>query len=66
MKIIVNGQPLSVRNKLSAQELLEVLEIADKKLALEINQEIIPRSDLKSYEINEADKIEIIHAIGGG
>lgn len=66
MKIIVNGQTMTVSENLTAIELLEELGMAGKKLALEINEEIIPRSSFTDHKINKADKIEIIHAIGGG
>jgi len=57
---------MTVDENLTAIELLEELGLADKKLALEINEEIIPRSSFAEHKINNADKIEIIHAIGGG
>lgn len=38
----------------------------DKKVALEINKEVIPRGEYDSYTLNEGDTIEIIQAIGGG
>jgi len=45
---------------------LQDLGIADKKLALEVNEEIVPRSMLSEYIIQSGDKVEVIHAIGGG
>ena len=66
MQIILNGETRIVREQLTAQQLLQELGIAEQKLALEINQEIVPRSTLKEYIIQAGDKVEIIHAIGGG
>jgi len=39
---------------------------ANKKIAVEVNEEIIPRSQLKNKLVVDGDKIEIINAVGGG
>ncbi len=66
MNIILNGAPRDVPDNLSASELLLSLDLADKRLALEINREIIPRSSFAHHTINPGDQVEIVHAIGGG
>jgi len=66
MQIIINGESKIVSERLTAQQLLQDLGIAGEKLALEINQEIVPRSILSEYVIQPGDNVEIIHAIGGG
>ncbi len=66
MQIILNGELRIVSEKLTAQQLLQELGIAEQRLALEINQEIIPRSTLTERIIQAGDTVEIIHAIGGG
>jgi len=66
MQIVINGESKNVSEKLTAQQLLQQLGLAEQKLALEINQEIVPRSTLTEHLIQPGDVIEIIHAIGGG
>ena len=66
MNIILNGITRDVPDKLSASELLLSLDLAEKRLALEVNEEIVPRSTFDKYTINPGDKVEIVHAIGGG
>jgi len=66
MNITLNGDAREYPDKLSARELLRSLGLADKRLALEVNQEIVPRSTFDSYIINPDDQVEIVHAIGGG
>lgn len=66
MQIEINGEIKMVSEKLTAQQLLQELGIAEQKLALEINEEIVPRSSLSVYVIQPGDIVEIIHAIGGG
>jgi len=66
MNIIINGTASEYPDKLSAAELLRALGLADKRLALEINEEIVSRSTYDSHLINPGDRVEIVHAIGGG
>ena len=66
MQVIINGESKIVSDQLNAKQLLQELGIAEQKLALEINQEIVPRSTLTEHIIQPGDSIEIIHAIGGG
>jgi sulfur carrier protein len=66
MNINLNGAPRDVPDNLSANDLLLSLGLADKRLALEINQEIVPRSTFATRAINPGDAVEIVHAIGGG
>ncbi len=66
MKIVINGETKQVSENLTAQALLLELDLAEKKLALEVNEEIVPRSELSEYVIQPGDRVEIIHAIGGG
>ena len=66
MKIMLNGSPRDVPDNLSASELILSLGLANKRLALEINREIVPRSSFERHVIHPEDKVEIVHAIGGG
>jgi sulfur carrier protein len=66
MKIILNGSPRDVPDNLSASELILSLGLANKRLALEINREIVPRSTFEHHIIRPEDRVEIVHAIGGG
>ena len=66
MQIEINGELKIVSEHLTAQQLLQALGMEDKRLALEINQEIVSRSTLSERVIQPGDKVEIIHAIGGG
>lgn len=66
MDIIINGETKAVHENISALELLKEMGIAEKKLALEVNQEVVPRSMHAKYMLQAGDRVEIIHAIGGG
>jgi sulfur carrier protein len=66
MTIVLNGSDEQVDNNISVSQLLESLGLSEKRLAVEINQQIIPRSDFPSHSLNEKDNVEIVQAIGGG
>ncbi len=66
ISIILNGENKQVDSNTSIEQLLKSLNLDNKRLAVEINQEIIPRSSFSSHTLNELDKVEIVQAIGGG
>ncbi len=66
MDIVLNGTDRQIPDQTSAAELLLALGLADKRLALEINREIVPRSRFDQHRIQPGDRVEIVHAIGGG
>ena len=66
MNIVVNGKTQSVVDQCTLKQLIEQLGLANKRLAVEVNLDIIPRSEHTSYQFKENDKVEIVHAIGGG
>jgi sulfur carrier protein len=63
---MLNGESKNIAEGTLLSQLIEQLELGGKRLAVEINCEIIPRSQHADYVIHEGDKIEIVHAIGGG
>jgi len=66
MIIILNGENKQLDSGTNIEQLLQVLDLSDKRLAVEINEQIIPRSDFSSHALQESDKVEIVQAIGGG
>ncbi|HDZ55600.1 MAG TPA: sulfur carrier protein ThiS [Pseudomonas xinjiangensis] len=66
MQIQLNGEAYSLENPLTLAELVERLGLGGKRLAIELNLEIIPRSQYPDTRLAEGDRVEIVHAIGGG
>lgn len=66
MEILVNGTPHTIATDTTAAQLLVILGLQGKRLALEINQELVPRSQFDSFVLQPHDTVEIVHAIGGG
>jgi thiamine biosynthesis protein ThiS len=66
MKIRLNGEEREVPDNCTAQDLIALLDLADKRLAMEVNRDIVPRSQYAQHRLHADDQIEIVHAIGGG
>jgi sulfur carrier protein len=66
MEIFLNGETRQIEKACNITNLLKELELENKKLAVEVNLEIIPRSQFNDYTLSKGDKVEIIQAIGGG
>jgi sulfur carrier protein len=66
MNIQINGDTQKFDENLTASQLVEKLGLQDRRIAMEVNEEIVPRSSYETYQFQENDKIEIIHAVGGG
>ena len=66
MKTLINGEPLQLPDKTNIQDLIEILGYQDHRIAVEVNEAIIPKSDHDKFSLSNNDKIEIIKAVGGG
>ncbi len=66
IKIRVNGKIKSIMEHSKLSELLKKLKIPLKKVAIELNEEIIDKKKINKITLKKSDKIEIVHFIGGG
>ena len=66
IKIKVNGKVKAVLNNSKLSDLIKNLNIPIKKVAIELNQEIIDKKKTSNIKLKNNDKIEIVHFIGGG
>jgi len=67
MNIIVNGENRSISKSFSMFDFLNDIGLQDKQaIAIAINGEILQKKYHSEYILNEGDKVEIVHAIGGG
>jgi sulfur carrier protein len=62
----INGEARRFDGPLTCRQLLDVLELAGKRVALEKNGEIVPRSRFGEETLADGDKLEIVVAVGGG
>jgi len=66
IKIKVNGKVKSISSNYKMSNLVENLKIPIKKVAIELNKEIIDKKNINKINLKKDDKIEIVHFIGGG
>ena len=66
IKIKVNGKVKSISDNYNMLDLVKNLKIPMKKVAIELNQEIIDKKKIDIIILKKNDKIEIVHFIGGG
>lgn len=66
MNVVVNGESRTLPDGGSVQNLIDELQLGGQRLAVEVNREIVPRSRYEAHRLNEGDRVEIVHAIGGG
>lgn len=66
MQIQVNGTPTTIPDAMHMSGLIEHLGLTDRRLAVEVNRELVPRSRFAEHELKAGDAVEIIHAVGGG
>ena len=66
MKIELNGQPIEAAAGVTLSALLAAEGLAERRVAVEVNGEIVPRSLHASHALDEGDRVEIVHALGGG
>ncbi len=65
-KIQLNGKKIEIKTKSTIYDLLKRFNLNNKKVAIEYNGIIIPRSSFKKKYIKSKDKLEVVHFIGGG
>ncbi|HMM66413.1 MAG TPA: sulfur carrier protein ThiS [Dokdonella sp.] len=66
MKITLNGEPREIQDEQHVLALLDAAGYGGKRVAVEVNRRIVPRSMHAEHRLREGDRVEIVHAIGGG
>ena len=66
MHVILNGENREVPENTSVEQLLERFSLPSQRIAIELNKNVVRRKDWAEIKLNEADKIEVIHFVGGG
>ncbi|MCB1775046.1 MAG: sulfur carrier protein ThiS [Gammaproteobacteria bacterium] len=66
MQILLNGTSREVADNSTLADLLAALDLPGQRFAVEINEELVPRSAHAVHQLNADDRVEIVSAIGGG
>jgi sulfur carrier protein len=64
--LVINGEPRQFPSPLSLAQLVDSLSLAGKRIAIEKNGEIVPRSQYGETPLLDGDRMEIVVAVGGG
>jgi sulfur carrier protein len=66
MQVTVNGEKQELEATVSVADLVVKLGLTGRRIAVEVNGEIVPRSLHAGHKLNAGDRVEVVHAIGGG
>lgn len=66
MKVFINGETKEITGEVNLSELLDKLALPSERIAIELNKAVVRKKDWEAVKIADADKIEIIHFVGGG
>lgn len=66
IRVTVNGAPREFSAPLTFSQFVDELSLAGKRLAIEVNGEIVPRSRFAESRLSDGDRIEVVVAVGGG
>ena len=66
MRLQINGEQRDFPEGLTLASLIEQMRMKPDRVAVELNLEIVPRPDWPGTKLNEGDRLEIVHFVGGG
>jgi sulfur carrier protein len=66
VQIQLNGKPHDLPESASVKNLLDSLQLTGRRIAVEVNEDIVPRSCHDQHKLCGGDQVEVVHAIGGG
>lgn len=66
MKVFINGETKEIAKQVNLLELLKQFSLPQERIAIELNKEVVRKKDWEKVLVKEADKIEIVHFVGGG
>jgi sulfur carrier protein len=66
MQIHLNGEEKEIPDKYTMRDLVQQLDLGEQRFAIEVNEELVPRSSFDDYHLKSGDRVEVVQAIGGG
>ncbi len=66
MKITINGEIKELESEVTLDRLLELLSLPSQRIAVELNREVVRKKDWETLVVKDADRLEIVHFVGGG
>jgi len=66
MRLVINGKDQTFADSLTLAQLIEQLGMKSDRVAVELNREIVARTQWAETQLNDGDRLEIVHFVGGG
>jgi thiamine biosynthesis protein ThiS len=66
VQVIVNDEPRDVRDGTTIADLVTTLGLGARRVAVEVNRSVVPRTQYSAWRLGAGDRVEIIHFVGGG
>lgn len=66
MQLYVNGEAVQLTACVTVRNLLEQLDLARPQVAVEVNEQLVPRREHEAWQLHDGDRIEIVTLVGGG
>lgn len=66
MRLTINGEPRDLKEGATVAGLLAALDLDGRRLGVEVNRSIVPKSAYAATRLGEGDAVEIVHFVGGG
>ena len=66
VKILINGEEKDLPGSISVSDLLNRFELPSQRVAIELNKNVIRKGDWSETPVNDGDRIEVVHFVGGG
>ena len=66
IQIFLNGERREISETIKIDELLELFSLPSQRVAIELNNVVVRRTDWPTTDVNDGDKLEVVHFVGGG
>jgi len=66
MQVFINGETREIEGEINLNALLKQFSMPEERIAVELNKQVVRKKDWENITVKEADKIEIVHFVGGG
>ena len=66
MNVVLNGRPAQLRDGATVAEVLRVLELPDRGVAVAVDAEVVPRGQWPATQLHEGAHVEVVQAVQGG
>jgi sulfur carrier protein len=66
VKFVLNGETQEAAAPLSVLDLLQLHDLQQRRVAVAINSQVVPRSRFAQVQVDDGDRVEVIQAVGGG